>query len=498
MFDWHNTFNIVFISVAASLVLFFLVVAVVVAVTGKRKCNAFDMFVRTFASLAMVVSAMLVLCAVFLFSSGNWRIDIQRDAVTNSITSALLILNGRNSITFPSIFNALFELLLTGAGMVTALVLISSMAALIVDCLIANKKEEKAEKSAEQIKLEAELDRIRKMGEAAVTKTNAAARHAESSAKREQALAHDGETDSAEPDFDWRTDAPEQSETDKVEFVGIKKENTQSDADDGFTDDFESDGDVDIGVDGDGESEPETVADNFDRYGDGEDDGRTEFDDISQTKRPEREYAEEEYFDESIGDEPSEPIESVTDEQSDDAATDNAYDDMSAWAYDGENTDGATEDEISGSVDDIGQDSQPMSDKVADDSIEPYRDIYIPTIRTIVKPSEQGQQTAPKKSDPVKRKQSNNSVAPKTMGATKSAASDKRAKQTANKPTVNKQPTRQNVKKDVSPEKKLPVTRRYVILDRHNAVNMFGEYLKERESQAKDKLKSSINTIIIE
>ena len=46
--------------------------------------------------------------------------------------------------------------------------------------------------------------------------------------------------------------------------------------------------------------------------------------------------------------------------------------------------------------------------------------------------------------------------------------------------------------------KKLPVTRRYVILDRRNAVNMFGEYLKERNQADKDKLKSSLNTIIIE
>ena len=47
-------------------------------------------------------------------------------------------------------------------------------------------------------------------------------------------------------------------------------------------------------------------------------------------------------------------------------------------------------------------------------------------------------------------------------------------------------------------EKKLPVTRRYVILDRRNAVNMFGEYLRERNKAEKEKLQSSINTIIIE
>ncbi len=45
--------------------------------------------------------------------------------------------------------------------------------------------------------------------------------------------------------------------------------------------------------------------------------------------------------------------------------------------------------------------------------------------------------------------------------------------------------------------KRLPVNRRYVIIDRHSAVNMFGKYLKERDVENKDKLESSINTIII-
>ncbi|MDE7464021.1 MAG: hypothetical protein K2M48_03235 [Clostridiales bacterium] len=48
-----------------------------------------------------------------------------------------------------------------------------------------------------------------------------------------------------------------------------------------------------------------------------------------------------------------------------------------------------------------------------------------------------------------------------------------------------------------SDPKKLPVTKRYVILDRTNAVNIFSNYLKEREQSEKDKLESSINTIII-
>ncbi len=45
--------------------------------------------------------------------------------------------------------------------------------------------------------------------------------------------------------------------------------------------------------------------------------------------------------------------------------------------------------------------------------------------------------------------------------------------------------------------KKLPMTRRYVIINRTNAVNIFSEYLKAKDESEKEKLESSISTIIL-
>ena len=41
------------------------------------------------------------------------------------------------------------------------------------------------------------------------------------------------------------------------------------------------------------------------------------------------------------------------------------------------------------------------------------------------------------------------------------------------------------------------MTRRHVIMNRSNVVNMFSEYLKSRNDEEKERLEGSINTIII-
>ena len=118
---------------------------------------------------------------------------------------------------------------------------------------------------------------------------------------------------------------------------------------------------------------------------------------------------------------------------------------------------------------------------------EPNRDIYIPRIRTIVrKPA-----PAAVKRDAEQK--------PKKRAATAGGKS----KTGGGKQTASKQPAKKrgangaaNVKPSVK-NKTLPVTKRYVILDRTSAVNVFSEYLKERDKADKDRLESNIETIII-
>ena len=43
----------------------------------------------------------------------------------------------------------------------------------------------------------------------------------------------------------------------------------------------------------------------------------------------------------------------------------------------------------------------------------------------------------------------------------------------------------------------LPMTKRHVIINRRNVVNMFSEYLKTKSADEKERIESSINTIII-
>ena len=41
------------------------------------------------------------------------------------------------------------------------------------------------------------------------------------------------------------------------------------------------------------------------------------------------------------------------------------------------------------------------------------------------------------------------------------------------------------------------MTKRHVIINRRNVVNMFSEYLKTKSADEKERIESSINTIII-
>ena len=57
MLDWSKLFNIVFVTTALALIMFFIVSTIVVAVKGKRKCNAFDVILRIVASIVLIAAA---------------------------------------------------------------------------------------------------------------------------------------------------------------------------------------------------------------------------------------------------------------------------------------------------------------------------------------------------------------------------------------------------------------------------------------------------------
>ena len=229
MLDW-NLFNIVFVAVVGALSLFALVSTIVVAAKGKRKCNAFDVILRIVSTLAFVAAAAMVLCAVFTMLDGDpcIRFD-QPDKLGDPLVPVLVFFGKETVLPLAQVF----ILLSTEIGLVLAAALfLCSLMALMVDCLVANKKSDKKQKpvakTAEQIKREKELERIRKIGESAVQKTSKVAETENNSSQDESALPEQTS------DEDWREDKPEDSKN--AEFVGLTENNN---------DDFDTFDDVD-------------------------------------------------------------------------------------------------------------------------------------------------------------------------------------------------------------------------------------------------------------
>lgn len=543
MLDFSKIFNIVFVSVCAALLLLLLISVIVVAAKGKRKCGAGDVLLRILSTLVLIASAAMLACSILTMLNtvdGSMCIVAVQEG---NVTTAYLAMGGEiTKLPFPELFVALSTVI--GFGL-AAVLFILSLTALIVDCLVANKKDGKKDKnkkkepavkkSPEQLKREAELERIRCIGESAVRKTERVAEKAEKTEKTEKPQNEVGDTQSApeqtedeqEPAVDWRSQPAEE----KHSFVGLKDEG--DDSFDSF-DTFDDEQPADVGAEDyeQAENEPaeeavEEAAEQSDEY-DAENGEYAEEQSDEYTEEVTDEYAAEngdeyaeEYAEQQATDE--QPVEDIyydEDEQytyDDGAQAEEGYEQAEDELVDGEdNYDYAQTDEQP--IDEYEQaDEQPadefdegVSEQPTDeyeqasseqpvdiaeeveriletptDDIEPDRGIYIPEIRTVTPRATETTAAAQKptaQKSPVKKPPSKATrpIKPKKSGST--GASQRPA----------------GVGGKIPPEKKLPVTRRYVILDRHNAVNMFGEYLKERNQAEKDKLKSSINTIIIE
>ncbi len=498
-----NVSNLIFMSVCAALVLLFLISIIVVAVKGKRKCGAGDVLLRILSTLVFIASTAMLACAILSMLSvidGSMCIVAVKEG---KVATAFLVMGGE-IIKLP--LPELFVVLSSGIGFgLSALLFILSLTALIVDCLVANKKEGKKDKkgkkepavkkSPEQLKREAELERIRRIGESAVRKTErvAKAEKEDKAAKDEQPEkaeqpAAETPTEEEEPAVDWREQPKEEQHS---EFVGLKDENDDDafDSFDTFDDEPQEEGGAENYEQADDyDEQPVEEAVNDGEYAEEQTDEYAEQPD---------DYAEEqvdEYVTEEGDEQPTDDIYYDEDEQYtyDDGTQAEEYAEQTEeptdgeYAAEGENYDYADEqptDEYDGAPIeqpiDIGQEVERILETPTDD-IEPDRGIYIPEIRTVTPRPTDSKPTAVKK--PAAR--------PTTQRATAKAPRTAKPKKSGNG-GASQRPV-------IPPEKKLPVTRRYVILDRHNAVNMFGEYLKERNQAEKDKLKSSINTIIIE
>lgn len=183
MLNWSSIFNIAFVSALAALIVFFLVSTIVVAAKGKRKCNAFDVILRILSTLVFIASVAMLAAAVLTMISGSFGIAIVADV------PLLVVGESVTELPLPELFVALSSSI---GLMLVALLFICSLAALIVDCLVANKttkkvKKQPVQKTPEQLKREAELEKIRRIGEDAVKRADHAAKYAEPSAKKKAA-----------------------------------------------------------------------------------------------------------------------------------------------------------------------------------------------------------------------------------------------------------------------------------------------------------------------
>lgn len=527
MLVWSNIFNIAFASALGVLILFFLISTIVVAAKGKRKCNAFDVILRILSTLVFIASAAMLAAAVLMLINGGFRIAFAADI------PLLVIGETVTELPLPELFVALSSSI---GLMLVALLFVCSLAALIVDCLVANKKTKKVkkqpvQKTPEQLKREAELDKIRKIGEDAVKRAGHAAKYAELSPQKKAAPSAQTQAQSnaqaqakaqvqasatqaaaaeqskppepeVKPERDWRTQTEQERPT---EFVGLSKTNDPDfDTFDSFDDVTETPAEeTDDSTVTERDSEPEQNAAVEDEF------YMQEQDEIVEPEQEDREQDEEYWRDEMPEPERDEFAEAEIDtyefeQTEDEKESDDFGEPETEDEFEQEQTKEPEQEPV----------KQAKQEKPLEDEYEPDRDIYIPRIRTIVRnngkaePAEQPKQTAKSTGGSQARKRSTSAKkpAPATKSATKPATEKPAVKTSAaKKPAPKKSAATSGKTADdkktvptIPPEKKLPITRRYVILDRRNAVNMFGEYLKDRNQAEKDRLKSSINTIIIE
>ena len=469
--DFSNAEHIlyfgIYCAVMSAVALFLFVTAFVVMGKGKRRCGALDVTFRIFAVVSIIASAALLASSVLISLDGAYRIEVGESAV---------LMLGETTVALP-VYGLFVALSAVGMTELNAAVLLLSIVALAADCLLANVKGDKkakahSTKTEAQAKRVADIERIRRIADAAVHKSESACGSAEKPTDPVKPAEDD------DNDFDWRVDPEER----KTAFVGL---NAADAADDVFgDDDGEQTSVVSETDDSAGKSDfelDEVDANDIDGVTDDEKqpDGVTaeDNDGVDSDRGGDIDYGDGEP-DASFGG--FEPDDAFSFDPA--SVTDDADDHIDAEQSGGESVTELVRFDIDGGDVDAEKDADNDGGE-----FEPNRDIYIPRIRTIVrKPA-----PAAVKRDAEQK--------PKKRAATAGGKS----KTGGGRQTASKQPAKKrgangaaNVKPSVK-NKTLPVTKRYVILDRTSAVNVFSEYLKERDKADKDRLESNIETIII-
>ena len=493
--DWSKLENIIFVSAIGVLTLFLAVSAIVVIVKGKRRCGGFDVFLRIMSSLVLALSVVLFAAFVFTQLDGSYRIDVSGEPTLVFGTASIVL-------PLPDLFVALSTTV--GSNLVTV-ALIISLATLICDCLSANVKKDKLETKSDDGTEISNADNGERLESAAVDETTDKAHDA--STESAPAGVADGdeasdETDDETPavcdEADEASDRPwynEDGKFDMDEPVRDESQNLVGDENADVEESFDAVSADDESAERDGAADEETEAEateDNDEQSDGE--VEVEQDDESDADMPFDESAaargSEEYTDETIVEAFEDNYEAdnacqteVADEADEtDGETDNEADDTPWYAQTGE-----TESEESGE-NTVEEREQTQERAASADTVEPDRDIYIPEIRTVERT-----ESAPRTAGAKRESRENTRRPARTQ---RRSVPPRQSKQV--EPTMAERAAsaaiRNGAKRSSS---KLPVNRRYVILDRRSAVNIFSDYLKERDKTDKDKLESSINTIII-
>ncbi len=574
--DFSKTEDIIFLAVTAAIGLALLAATVVVIVKGRRVTRVPDILLRVFAIVFAVASAALVVAAVFTRLDGGVRIDFSDGAV---------LIAGNDSVTLP--MTELFVILSTVLGLVlSASVFALSLAALIVDCVLARKEKKRAVKKVmtpEEAKRAAEINRIRALANSALSKSNSA-----SALVNDKKRKDDGKTAEAEkapkeqpeetqkplspeelakgdieepdwmkkPDTDWRT-----SEDKSTSFVGIGNSDDEP-FDDPFADTFDEEN-ADAGENSgseiydDGSEEDFGGGDEFDAEENiGDADGgkfdSEKFDGDVETDTVDAEDDmyfgdENEYVDyggevnrdiyipkiRTIQRNPSNEVESkpskVEKEQTSGKKQPSKSDKkVAAEKKPVEAKKQSKAKAQSGSVaEPAAQKGKKTGDKVSKrtpassaSKVKADKAAAEPEFTAPVKPAPKKnvsqKDPAPKKTDDKPARRS--SRTPATSASVIRAAKDpeklekpeqaevkkktKASEKTSGVPAKDKDEKAAPAKDALtierpSDDRRLPVNKRYIILDRKSAVNMFNEYLKERDRADKDKLESNINTIIL-
>ena len=367
--DFSNAEHIlyfgIYCAVMSAVALFLFVTTFVVMGKGKRRCGALDVTFRIFAVVSIIVSAALLASSVLISLDGAYRIEVGESAV---------LMLGETTVALP-VYGLFVALSAVGMTELNAAVLLLSIVALAADCLLANVKSDKkakahSTKTEAQAKRDADIERIRRIADAAVHKSESVCGTAEKPTDPVKPAEDD------DNDFDWRVDPEER----KTKFVGL---NAADAADDVFGDDDGEQTPVVSETDdsaGKSDFEPDEVdANDIDGVTDDENqtDGVTaeDNDGVDPDRGGDIDYGDGEP-DASFGG--FEPDDAFSFDPA--SVTDDADDHIDAEQSGGERVTELVRFDIDGGDVDAENDADNDGGE-----FEPNRDIYIPRIRTIVR-----------------------------------------------------------------------------------------------------------------